>query len=155
MAPIRFEKADDDRPPRVSFIPLIDIVLQIICFYLFVSAGVQSYQDASVELPVMRAEQLTSERPAEFTINLAADGTMNVNGSLLDAASLPAALAAAKAKAAELNQNFMVAIRADRRQQFALLDNVLQACREAQVAAVSIRSMAPTAGGGSGGGVAP
>ena len=153
MAAIRFEKSDDDRPPRVSFIPLIDIVLQIICFYLFVSAGVQSYQDASVELPVMRAEQLTSERPAEFTINLAADGTMNVNGSLLDAASLPAALAAAKAKAAELNQNFMVAIRADRRQQFALLDNVLQACREAQVAAVSIRSMAPTAGGGSGGGV--
>jgi biopolymer transport protein ExbD len=80
---------------------------------------------------------------------------MNVNGSLLEAASLPAALAAAKAKARELNQNFMVAIRADRRQQFALLDNVLQACREAQVPAVSIRSMAPTAGGGSGGGVAP
>ena len=152
MAAIRFEKGDDDRPPRVSFIPLIDIVLQIICFYLFVSAGVQSYQDASVELPVMRAEQLTSERPAEFTINLAADGTMNVNGSLLDATSLPGALAAAKAKAAELNQNFMVAIRADRRQQFALLDNVLQACREAQVVAVSIRSMAPTAGGGGSGG---
>jgi biopolymer transport protein ExbD len=152
MAAIRFERADvDDRPPRVSFIPLIDIVLQIICFYLFVSAGVQSYQDASVELPVMRAEQLTSERPSEFTINLSADGTMNVNGAPLDAAALPGALAAAKAKAAGLNQQFMVAIRADRRQQFALLDNVLQACREAEVPAVSVRSMAPTAGGIRGG----
>ncbi|HEV2294284.1 MAG TPA: biopolymer transporter ExbD [Tepidisphaeraceae bacterium] len=150
MAVMRFEKAEDGRPPRISFIPLIDIVLQIICFYLFVSAGVQSYQDASVELPVMRAEQLTSERPSEFTINLGADGTMNVNGAPLDVAALPAALEAAKTKAVELNQHLMVAIRADRRQQFALLDNVLQACREADVPAVSLRSMAPTAGGAGG-----
>lgn len=151
MAAMQFEKTEHDRPPRVSFVPLIDIVLQIICFYLFVSAGVQSYQDASIELPVMRAEQLTSERPAEFTINLGVDGAMNVNGAALDAAALPAALAAAKQKAAELNQHFMVAIRADRRQQFALLDSVLQACREADVPSVSLRSMAPTAGGTGGG----
>ncbi len=145
---IRFESADDERPPRVSFIPLIDIVLQIICFYLFVSAGVQSYQDASVELPVMRAQQLTSETPSEFTINLGADGSMNVNGASLEAASLPAALAAARQKAVDTKQQLTVAIRADRRQQFALLDRVLQACREADVPAVSIRSLAPTAGGG-------
>lgn len=151
MAAIQFEQATDERPPRVSFIPLIDIVLQIICFYLFVSAGVQSYQDASIELPVMRADLLTSERPSEFTINLAADGTMNVNGAALEPAALPAALQSAKAKAAELNQSLLVAIRADRRQQFALLDNVLQACREADVPAVSIRSLAPTAGGMRGG----
>ena len=148
VQPIRFEPDEGDRPPRVSFIPLIDIVLQIICFYLFVSAGVQSYQDANVQLPEMRSEALSGETPAEFTINIDAAGAMNLNGAPLDAAMLPAALAAAKAKAVEANQHLLVAIRADKRQQFAVLDRVLQACRDAQVPNVAIRAMTPTVGGG-------
>jgi biopolymer transport protein ExbD len=146
--PLRFEPEEGDRPPRVSFIPLIDIVLQIICFYLFISAGVQSYQDSNVQLPEMRSEALSGETPAEFTINIDAAGAMNLNGAPLDAAMLPAALAAAKAKAVETNQHLLVAIRADKRQQFAVLDRVLQACREAQVPNVAIRAMTPTVGGG-------
>ena len=148
VKPIRFEPEEGDRPPRVSFIPLIDIVLQIICFYLFVSAGVQSYQDANVQLPEMRSEALSGETPAEFTINIDSAGAMNLNGAALDAAMLPAALAAAKAKAVDANQHLVVAIRADKRQQFAVLDRVLQACREAQVPNVAIRAMTPTVGGG-------
>ena len=146
--PIRFEPDEADRAPRVSFIPLIDIVLQIICFYLFISAGVQSYQDANVQLPEMRSEVLSGETPAEFTINIDTKGAMNLNGAPLDAAMLPAALAAAKAKAVETNQHLLVAIRADKRQQFAVLDRVLQACREAQVPNVAIRAITPTVGGG-------
>ena len=146
--PIRFEPEEGDRAPRVSFIPLIDIVLQIICFYLFISAGVQSYQDSNVQLPEMRSEALSGETPAEFTINIDTEGAMNLNGAPLDAAMLPAALAAAKAKAVETNQHLLVAIRADKRQQFAVLDRVLQACREAQVPNVAIRAITPTVGGG-------
>ncbi|MGB7157794.1 MAG: biopolymer transporter ExbD [Tepidisphaeraceae bacterium] len=148
MATIRFERGEDEYAPRVSFIPLIDIVLQIICFYLFISAGVQMYQDSAVELPVMTSDSLAGEQPAEFTINLGAGGEMNINGADVDAGSLPAALIAAKAKAAEANQRLMVAIRADKRQQFALLDRVLQACRDANVPSVSIRALTPTVGGG-------
>src|SRR5215212_9662729 len=133
MAPIRFEPADEDRAPKVSFIPLIDIVLQIICFYLFISAGVQQYQDSSVQLPEMRSDLLGNETPAEFTINIDADGAMNLNGAPLDASALPAALQSAKAKAQDANQRLIVAIRADKRQQYARLDGVLQACRDAQV----------------------
>ena len=146
--PIRFESEEGDRAPKVSFIPLIDIVLQIICFYLFISAGVQMYQDSSVQLPEMKAQQLNGEAPAEFTINIDSAGAMNLNGVPLDAAMLPGALAAAKAKAVEANQHLLVAIRADKRQQFAVLDRVLQACREAQVPNVAIRAMTPTVGGG-------
>jgi biopolymer transport protein ExbD len=150
-APFRFEPDEGDRPPRVSFIPLIDVVLQIICFYLFVSAGVQTYQDASVQLPVMKSDALSGETPSEFTINIANDGAMNVNGASIDAATLPAALQAARAKAVETNQHLLVAIRADKRQPFAVLDRVLQACRDAQVPNVAIRAMTPTVGGGGGG----
>jgi biopolymer transport protein ExbD len=149
--PIRFEPDEGDRPPRVSFIPLIDIVLQIICFYLFVSAGVQMYQDSSVQLPEMRADALRGESPAEFTINIDNDGAMNVNGAPIDGASLPGALNAARTKAIEGKQHLLVAIRADKRQQFAVLDRVLQACRDAQVPNVAIRAMTPTVGGAGGG----
>jgi biopolymer transport protein ExbD len=145
--PIRFEPADADRPPKVSFIPLIDIVLQIICFYLFISAGVQQYQDSSVQLPEMKSEILGNETPAEFTVNIGADGAMNLNGAPLDPASLPAVLQAAKAKAIDAKQHLMVAIRADKRQQYAKLDNVLQACRDAQVPNVTLRAITPTVGG--------
>ena len=150
MAAFRFEPDEGDRPPRVSFIPLIDIVLQIICFYLFVSAGVQTYQDASVQLPEMRSDALSGETPAEFTINIDNDGAMNVNGAPVEAAALPAALQAARAKAVETNQHLLVAIRADKRQPYAVLDRALQACRDAQVPNVAIRAMTPTVGGGGG-----
>jgi biopolymer transport protein ExbD len=146
--PIRFESEEADRAPKVSFIPLIDIVLQIICFYLFISAGVQNYQDSSVQLPEMKSDLLGNETPAEFTINLDGEGGMNLNGKPLDPAGLPAALQAAKAKAVDAKQHLMVAIRADKRQQYARLDSVLQACRDAQVPNVSIRAVTPHAGGG-------
>lgn len=152
MAAFRFEPDEGERPPRVSFIPLIDIVLQIICFYLFISAGVQLNQDSSVQLPEMRSDALVGESPAEFTINIGNDGTLNINGAPLDAASLPAALGAARARAVEMNQHLLVAIRADKRQPFAVLDGVLQACRDAQVPSVALRALAPTAGGGGGSG---
>ncbi len=151
MPAFRFEPDEGDRPPRVSFIPLIDIVLQIICFYLFISAGVQLNQDASVQLPEMKSDALVGESPAEFTINIDNDGSMNINGATIDAASLPAALRAARTKADETKQHLLVAIRADKRQQFAVLDRVLQACRDAQVPNVAIRALTPTVGGGGGG----
>ena len=151
MAPIRFERAEDeDRAPRVSFIPLIDIVLQIICFYLFISAGVQMYQDSSVQLPEMRSDLLAGESPAELTINIDADGALNVNGAPLDNTALPATLSGAREKAAGENKPLMVAIRADKRQQYGALDTVLQACRDAKVPTISIRAISPTVGGGGG-----
>jgi biopolymer transport protein ExbD len=144
--PMRFESTGGDALPRINFIPLIDIVLQIICFYLFVSAGVQAYQDASVHLPVMTAKPLSSQHPAEFVINIEANGTLDVNGRTADASQLPGLLTEARDKATAANQSFMVAIRADKRQHFALLDQVLQACRQARVQAVAVRALTEPGG---------
>lgn len=144
--PMRFEPSGGDQLPRINFIPLVDIVLQIICFYLFVAAGVQAYQDANVHLPVMTAKPLSSQHPAEFVINIEADGTVNVNGRAADASHLLSLLVDARDKAMAAKQSFMVAIRADKRQHFELLDRVLQACRDAKVQAVAVRALTEAGG---------
>jgi biopolymer transport protein ExbD len=122
-------------PPRVSFVPLIDVVLQIICFYLFVSAGVQSYSDSTIELPTMNTQALAGELPATLTINIAADGRMDLNGLPVELPELRARLVALSSPQA------IVAIRVDRRQHYGVLDEVLQACKKADVPTVSIRSI--------------
>jgi biopolymer transport protein ExbD len=141
MQALRFDNASADQPLRVSFIPLIDVVLQIICFYLFVSAGVQSYQDDSVQLPLMTSEPLAAEQPASVTVNILNDGSVAVNGEPIDIASLQHRITEARVRAAIGGDAFAVAIRADKRQQYASLDRVLQACREAEVSRVFVRAI--------------
>lgn len=151
MAALSFEKTNqNDNTLKVSFIPLIDIVLQIVCFYLFVSSGVQSYQDAAVELPAMTADVMSESLPAELTVNLTADGALDVNGQPTEMASLTPQLVAAKAAAAAEGQKLVVAIRADRRQRFGVLDQVMQACSAAGVPTVTLRSVHEAAGPGEG-----
>ncbi len=146
--PLRFESQSTESPLRVSFIPLIDVVLQIICFYLFVSAGVQSYTDSDVQLPMMTSDPLKNEHPAAFTINVSSDGSVALNGETVDAESLQSRIVEARLRADVNGEDFAVAIRADKRQQFALLDRVLQACREANVSKVFIRAITEPASGG-------
>jgi biopolymer transport protein ExbD len=147
MQPLRFENASTDLPLRVSFIPLIDVVLQIICFYLFVSAGVQSYQDDSVQLPMMTSEPLAAEQPASFTINVLNDGSIAV-GEPVDVATLQPRITEARVRASVSGEAFAVAIRADKRQQYAALDRVLKACRQAEVPRVFVRAIGDAHPGG-------
>lgn len=138
MQRLNFEKSSNATPLRVSFIPMIDVVLQIICFYLFVSAGVQSYQDTTVQLPTMINQQLESQLPAALTINLAADGTIDLNGEPVAVENLRARLVGAKATSG--TEQFIVAIRADRRQRYGALNEILQICAAANVPTVAVRS---------------
>jgi biopolymer transport protein ExbD len=144
---LSFIPAEAERPITVSFIPLIDIVLQIICFYLFVSAGVKAYQDSKVELPLMTARPLAGQTPAEFTINVDSAGGMDVNGSPVTMKELDGRLKEAKARAEGKHEELRVAVRADRRQHFEVLDRVLRACTDAQVSSVAIRAISEKGGG--------
>jgi biopolymer transport protein ExbD len=148
MAALTFDKPGDTQAARVSFVPMIDVVLQIICFYLFVSAGVQAYQETNVELPTMVSPQLTGELPAELTINISAEGTIDVNGRPIELAELREHLSQEQSRSG--GGRFIVAIRCDRRQVYGVLDGVLQACRDAQISPVTMRAVthAAAAGGG-------
>jgi biopolymer transport protein ExbD len=130
-------------PPRrrvaIRMAPLIDIVFLLICFYLLVAELIRSQKDPTVALPAMAHAAAGEEVPAEVVVNLRADATVTVNGVEV-AERLTRLLRAERAKAARTSQPFRVVVRADRRQRFGRLDEVLVACKRAGLATIVFRA---------------
>lgn len=138
---LTFTPAKEEKPPPLGMAPLVDIVLLLICFYLFVMQSIQSQTEQTIDLPHLLSDRTQERLPAELTINLGADGGITLNGVAVDDDKLPTLLSAEHARALDNDQRLQVVLRADRRQSFARLDTVLAACREVGLPVVSIRSV--------------
>jgi len=120
--------------------PLIDIVFLLISFYLLVSQLVTSQKDASVVLPEMTNPVVQNERPAEFVINLRADGTATIDRRPAALPTVRAMLRAQLDRAAQAQQPLRVVVRADHRGRFGKLDDVLGICKDAGVERIVLRA---------------
>lgn len=129
-----------DRSAGLQMAPLIDIVFLLICFYLLVAQLIRSQKDPTVELPAMPHAASRKELPAEVVVNLRADGAVTVDSRPVALAALPALLQGELARAVRDGQPFRVVVRADRRQRFGRLDDVLQACKTAGLGGVVFRA---------------
>lgn len=136
---LRFERIGEEPPPVLGFAPIVDIILQLICFYLFVAGSIQSYDDPSVRLPIMSSPAAVEERPAELVVNVRADGSLMVNDRPVAWDELKP-LMIAQGGAAAMPGSLTVSIRVDRRQNFALLNRVLTTCRELGLPRVAVRA---------------
>ena len=130
----------DEARPHIGMAPLVDIVLLLICFYLLVMQSIQSHVDENVELPRVANNQTTEVKPAELVINIDAAGGITFNGRGVDDAALRNLLHAEQAKSLESGRPVSAVIRADARQRYDLLDDALAACRDAGIAAVTVRT---------------
>ena len=135
-----FASPDEDRAFAIQVAPLIDIVFLLICFYLLVAQLIGSQKDPSVQLASMSDQVLAAEAPAELVINLRDDGTVTVGGRPVRMSGLRALLADEKSNAAQAGQRFSVVVRADRRQRYGKLDEVLRLCRQAGVGKLIFRA---------------
>jgi len=149
-----FVSARADRPAGLQMAPLIDIVFLLICFYMLVAQLITNQKDASVLLPAMANPVSQSERPAEIVINLRADDRITVDGRVMSLARLEAVLADQLARArrrsarpagdqggqGDTSSLLRVVVRADRRQRFGRMDQVLAACRKAGITQVVLRA---------------
>jgi len=134
-----FERLGSEPPPALNFAPIVDIILQLICFYLFVAGSIQSRDDPSVRLPVMSSPAAVEELPVELVVNVRADGSLTVNDLPVEWEGLKALMIAQGGHASAAGQP-SVSIRIDRRQSFAQLDRVLTTCRDLGLPRVSIRT---------------
>ena len=133
--------ADTPETAGIGVAPLVDIVLLLICFYLFVSKSIENYEDPSIELPAITHVRSPGEKPAEYIINLRPDGAMNLNDQPVSAEELFTALRAERERLRRTGRGPIVVIRADRRQPFGVLSAVLDLCQRADISNVSIRAV--------------
>ena len=120
--------------------PLIDIVFLRICFYLFVAQLISGQKDRSVELPVMVSPAARAELPAELVVNVREDGVVTVGGRVVALGHLAAILTGESVPGRQRGPAVRVVVRADRRQPFGNLDDVLAVCRECGVTQVVFRT---------------
>jgi biopolymer transport protein ExbD len=135
--------ASPEPGPRVGIgvAPLVDIVFLLICFYLLVSQLITAQSDPSVQLPSMVSPLAEVEKPAEIVINLHQSGMVTVGGRDIAFPQLRAMLRDELIRAGQTQRPLRVVIRADRRQHYAKLDELLRTCRRAGVSRIVFRTL--------------
>jgi len=106
--------------------PMIDVTFQLIIFFLVSSHLAQ--QESLVELNLPAAESgdelVEEEAKRRFTVNVTADGGMQVAGEAVDETQLGRRLAASRAKEDKLE----VRIRTDRQVDYGRVKPILREC---------------------------
>jgi biopolymer transport protein ExbD len=137
---LQFVPPSSGGQPGIQIAPMVDIVFLLICFFMLATELVSSQQDERVSLPEMSNPESRSQAPAEIIVNLLADGSVSLGGRTLSRSGLEPLLTAENTRAMERSQPLRVVIRADRRQHYAALDDVLSACRRAGLTQVIFRA---------------
>jgi len=137
---LNFVPAVPRTSPRFQVAPLVDIVFLLVCFFMLTSQLIQTHKDPEVDLPIMTSPGAAREVPAEVTVNLRPDGTLSVGGRRIVVDDLAGVLTAHLARARRRGEAVRVVVRADRRQRFARLDEVLDVCRSIRLPQIVFRA---------------
>ena len=116
---------------NINMTPMIDVVFQLIIFFL-VSSHLAK-QEAQLPLPLPLAASGSkegTETNPRVTINVLADGQLSLAGRHLAAADLPQRL---QTKLAETGTDLEVRIRSDRTVAYRYVEPILLACARAGV----------------------
>ena len=108
---------------------MLDVIFLLLCFFVTVSVFSQWENEISIKLPSAETSDEPDRLPGEIIVNLAKDGTVVVNGKLLELADLQARLK----KVAKFYPGQPVIIRADRELAYEKLVKVIDTCRAADV----------------------
>ncbi|MDG2021731.1 MAG: biopolymer transporter ExbD [Phycisphaerales bacterium] len=127
-----------DRLLPVDMTPMIDIVFQLLIFFL-TTAQLAQFSRAEMDLPQEAGEQTEAAEEAGIIVNLLADGTIQIAGERLDDAAF-----AVMAEELVLDHpgeelaRLRPLVRADRNAAAARLNRVLEILQSAGVPAVRI-----------------
>lgn len=125
---IRIAATEDDEA-RVNLTPVIDVVLQLIIFFMIASKLNELEREIDVQLPKTSDAQALTQPPQEIIINVRRDGTMTVRGQPFTLDQLRALLVAAKASYPEQ----MVLVRGDEKAYYGQVARVLGVCKGAGI----------------------
>ena len=132
--PLKVEPLEE---PYLNMTPLVDVILNLLIFFMLGTSFAKDERQFDVELPsVSHAQPLTSP-PDEIVINVYSDGHVVVNQKPLSAPELESFLVDARQRYADQ----AVLIRGDGRGNYQSVMDVLSVCQRAGVHNYSLATL--------------
>ena len=126
---MKFKVETRSRAPVLALTSMLDVIFLLLCFFVTVSVFSQWESEISIKLPSAKTADQPERLPGEIIVNLAKDGLVKVNGTVLSLGELQERLR----KVAQFYPGQPVIIRADRETKYESLVQVIDTCRGANV----------------------
>ena len=117
------------KAPALALTSMLDVIFLLLCFFVTVSVFSQWESEISIKLPSAKTADQPERLPGEIIVNLAKDGSLRVNGTVLTLGGLQERLR----KIAQFYPGQPVIIRADRETKYGSLVQVIDPCRSANI----------------------
>jgi biopolymer transport protein ExbD len=133
---------DQAEEMTLNLTPLIDVVFQLLVFFMVATTFLDPERELEIELPEASHSAEPGEAPREVVINVARDGTLYLGGAAVDRATLDAALK----QAAASDPSTPVTIRGDRLSHHEAVVGVMDACGAAGLSNLAVGTLDPSGG---------
>jgi biopolymer transport protein ExbD len=127
-------KMHQDDMPMINLTPMIDIIFQLIIFFMVGARFTEMDKKVDVKVPTTSQATNLPTAPTRFVVNVQRSGELTFNSQPVTLESLVTQLRAARQSQADVN----VIVRGDADGPLQNVASVLAACREAGVADVGI-----------------
>lgn len=121
---MRVRDEDPEAEPEFSMAPMIDVVFQLLIFFMVSTTYSSVEKDLNVDLPTARSGAAEGGAPQELVINVFRDGHVSLAGRPISASELERELA----DAAGRDRATQVTIRGDRLASHERIVAVMDAC---------------------------
>lgn len=134
-------KIQEDEPPALNLIPMIDIMFNVIIFFLVTSTFASLERDIPLRVPEVVDKGALTDAPQRRVVNVFRDGRITLDEASVTLEELVDRLSRMREQYADLG----VLVRGDAHGEFQPIARVLNACKQAgiQELGISVRPLAP------------
>lgn len=130
-------KTHADPEPALNLTPMVDVVFQLILFFLLGTKFTEMERKIGLEIPQVTSSQALAATAERHVINIYPDGTITFNGTPVSLQQLRKRLQDAAAEGPSAG----VLVRADAQGPFQAVATVLAACKQAGLGQLGIAVM--------------
>ncbi|MFT7465488.1 MAG: biopolymer transport protein ExbD [Pseudohongiellaceae bacterium] len=134
---MRIKARNSDDEPDLNLTPMIDVVFQLLIFFMVATTFLDPEKEIGIELPEASAGETPETEREELVINVFADGRIVLSGQELPAAELLGALKSA----AQTDPQIPVTIRGDKLVHHEHIVRVMDACAQAGLLELAVGTM--------------
>jgi biopolymer transport protein ExbD len=133
-------KGKQDDEPVLNLTPMIDVVFQLLIFFMVATTFLDPEKEIGIELPEASSGEKAEKQSDEIIINVFADGSVIVSGEEVSQENLLDTLRAS----AVANPQTPVTIRGDRTVHHEHIVSVMDACGRAGLLNLSVGTLGET-----------